>query len=191
VAEGQTPDDSVEEATAALFESIHISLPSDPMDMEAGAVMRAMDDELDGDQSEAASSASTWQQPLPTARSSATSSDEGRKKSKLQRSGGSMLDIELKGVEVEFDAFDQLHSLSSRIGFSASTLEILDNLKTSTWRTFLTAMPPEGSAYRRVRAKIEPLRLHVDQDAQSVMRRLHLSISLLSSFSVFLLTSIS
>ncbi|PWN48294.1 hypothetical protein IE53DRAFT_370745 [Violaceomyces palustris] len=210
LAEGQTPDDSVEAATSNLLDSVHMVLPTDAAEMDPTEMLKAMDDELGGDQSEVGSSSDTgtWQ-PLPTlgrsGGSTGLSGQKRTKKSKLQRSRKSMIDINLKGMEVEFDSCDpeQESLLVSRVAVTAKSFEIIDNVKTSTWRTFLTEMVPEGPSVKkdaaarmlrveirnvrsgeqegdelkkreeevRVRAKISPLRLHVDQDALDFVKK--------------------
>ncbi|KAN0061095.1 autophagy-related protein 2 [Thecaphora frezii] len=204
LAEGQTPDDSVEAATSELLDSVHIALQQDLAEMDPAEMIKAMDEGLVGDHSEtnSISDAGTWQ-PIPGlvggGRAGGASSTDQRKRSKLHRSRRSMIDFNFKGVEAEFDLLDavELH-LSSRIAVTADTFEIIDNIKTSTWHAFLTRMKVKEAAFRRdrdarmvraeilnlraknsgpggeevrVRAKIEPLRLHVDQDALDFLKR--------------------
>ena len=194
--QGQTPDDSVEEATASLLDSVHIPLPDGAMagDMEAGAMMQAMDDEL-GDQSETASSASTWKQFIPGRPEPQLSSQQKRKRSKLMRSKASMIDVELRGISLEYDQYALNDPLASRLLFQSKSMQILDNIKTSTWHTFLTEMAPAHSYLRRnakdmvkvelvqvrpsqsgevetrCRARLLPIRLHVDQDALDFLKK--------------------
>lgn len=220
LAEGQVPDDSVEAATSNLLDSIHISLPQNPHEMDADAMMQAVEDEL-GDHSDVASTADSdasapWQ-ALPTvrrdqhpARSSRTTpsgtSNHNPQHAKLQRSARSLIDLNFRGLEVEFDKADpqQPGHVVSRIAVNARRFEIIDNIKTSTWRTFLTEMQDRNTALRhdaeskmvnveilnvrpqgeamselalaetpevRMRAKISPLRLHVDQDALDFLKK--------------------
>ncbi|CBQ70573.1 related to APG2-required for sporulation [Sporisorium reilianum SRZ2] len=210
LAEGQVPDDSVEAATSSLLDSIHISLPNVPAEMGPDEMMRAVEDEL-GDHSDAASTAdsdgtASWQ-TLPTVRrdrrgsrgeASAASTATDAPHSKLQRSPRSLIDFNFRGLEVEFDKADpsQAGHVVSRIAVNARRFEIIDNIETSTWRTFLTEMQDRNAALRhdaeskmvkveivhvrpapvgesevRMRAKIAPLRLHVDQDALDFLKK--------------------
>ena len=200
LAEGQTPDDSVEAAMSSLMESMHISLPSDPAEMDPAEMIRAVDEGLGAPSSAASSSdAGTWQ-PLPRMGSGSTGEGKGRSLSKLERSRKSMIDFNFSGLEVEFDLLDPIEPhFASRVSVTAETFEIIDNIKTSTWHAFLTRMKVKEAAFRpssearmvrvelltlrpnektghadgevRVRAKIEPLRLHVDQDALDFLKR--------------------
>lgn len=211
LAEGQVPDDSVEAATSNLLDSIHISLPHVPAEMDPEDMMQAVEEEI-GDQDDAASVAeseasSSWQ-ALPTVRrdhsaSRSTAAPAAHSKDhKLHRSLRSLIDFNFRGLEVEFDKSDpsQPSHVVSRIAVNARRFEIIDNIKTSTWRTFLTEMQdrnaaairqnadskmvkieilnvrPQGDALEetpevRLRAKIAPLRLHVDQDALDFLKK--------------------
>ncbi|KAK0531340.1 autophagy- protein 2 [Tilletia horrida] len=206
LSEGQEPDDSVEQAIGSLSESVHLTLPEGADELNATNALEALRQEFGDDlESEAAfrdesaetgSTASTWQ-AMPTAaakaqaRSRMAHSDAVRRRTKLERSAQSMIDININGISVEFDAFDEEEPLSSRLSVDAKKLEIIDNIKTSTWRTFLTELLPEGRTTHRdanarmlrllvenertaareqgyeakMRLKVAPLRLHVDQDA--------------------------
>ncbi|CDR87668.1 related to APG2-required for sporulation [Sporisorium scitamineum] len=217
LAEGQVPDDSVEAATSNLLDSIHISLPNLPAEMGPDEMMRAVEDEL-GDHSDATSTAdsdasASWQ-TLPTVRrdqrgshgeATAASTATDSQHSKLQRSQRSLIDFNFRGLEVEFDKAEpsQAGHVVSRIAVNARRFEIIDNIETSTWRTFLTEMQDRNAALRhdaeskmvkveilhvrpaggaiedvsaaenevRMRAKIAPLRLHVDQDALDFLKK--------------------
>jgi autophagy-related protein 2 len=192
--QGQTPDDSVEEATASLLDSIHIPLPRGQADMEAAEMLQAMEDEL-GDQSETASSASTWKQFIPGRSGPVVSQRQKRKRSKLMRSKKSLIDIELRGIVLEYDSYSPKETLASRILLHSKSLQILDNIKTSTWHTFLTQMAPENlmlprnakeivkielvnvrptpeaDVEVRCRARLSPVRLHIDQDALDFLKK--------------------
>ncbi|KAJ1032669.1 hypothetical protein NDA16_000692 [Ustilago loliicola] len=218
LAESQVPDDSVEAATSNLLDSIHISLPHNPHEMDAEAMMQAVEEEL-GEHSDAASMAdsdatASWQ-ALPTVRHDQHAARSGKttpsgtsntQHAKLRRSARSLIDFNFRGLEVEFDKADpqQPGHVVSRIAVNARRFEIIDNIKTSTWRTFLTEMLDRNTALRhdaeskmvkveilnvrpqgdslsdaslletpevRMRAKISPLRLHVDQDALDFLKK--------------------
>lgn len=187
--QGQQPDDSVEEATASLMESIHLPVPLG-METDAAGMMQLMDDEL-GDQSETASSASTWKQFVPTHRTNrGSATPQMPKRSKLARSRHSMIDIELSGIKVDFNKFVRGSPVASRTMLRVKTIRILDNIKTSTWQTFLTSMASDHTPLPqysrdmlkveiddldadevRCKAKLTPLRLHVDQDALDFLKK--------------------
>lgn len=198
--QGQVPDDSVEEAAAPLLDSIHLPLPHGKaaVEMEAGELMKIVDDELDN-RSESASSTSTWKQFVPgRVSSSGSSTPTSRKRSKMARSKDSLIDIELKGIRIDHQLYRSTGDLSSRTGVQISKVRILDNVPTSTWQTFLTSLATESRDIRssskpkdmarfeilnvhpttegdatevRCKARISPLRLHVDQDALDFLKK--------------------
>ncbi|KAE8266650.1 hypothetical protein A4X09_0g5691 [Tilletia walkeri] len=207
LSEGQQPDDSVEQAMESLSESVHLTLPDGEDELNATNALETLREEFGDDlESEAVdrddaaeteSTTSTWQ-AMPTAKSRSRMPQGGSstKRTKLERSVQSMIDINLKGISADFDAYDDDEPLTSRLSVSAKKLEIIDNIKTSTWKTFLTELLPEGRTTHRdanakmlrvllenertdarelgyeakLRLKIAPLRLHVDQDALDFLK---------------------
>ncbi|ETS60986.1 hypothetical protein PaG_04917 [Moesziomyces aphidis] len=215
LADGQVPDDSVEAATSNLLDSVHISLPQLPSQMAPDEMMQAVRDEL-GDHSDSDDDDSASWQTLPAPRSGqsslrpsarpTTATPGSGRHAKLQRSARSLIDFNFRGLEVEFDQADpsQPSHIASRIAVAARRFEIIDNIRTSTWQTFLTEMRDQNSAMHRdaagkmvrvellnvrpqggasadgsafetpevrMRAKIAPLRLHVDQDALDFLKK--------------------
>lgn len=137
LATGQTPDETVEETHAVLFNSVYIGLPPEADELEPAALIVAIDDELNEDIETA--SQSSWQtfnqphQPKPRTTSG------GRTKS-LARSRGPQVEFCLHGLRAEFDQFIPDESLASRVLATVHQLEILDHIKTSTWKKFLTEL---------------------------------------------------
>ncbi|KAG9015437.1 autophagy- protein 2 [Tulasnella sp. JGI-2019a] len=203
LASGQAPDHSVEETHAWLFNSVHIGLTEVDEDMEPAAIIAAIDKELD-DELETASQ-SSWQtlNPPPSdiktavsPKSAADHSSRGRKK-RLTRSKHSRIDVCLYGLQAEVDNFrPHDRDLVSRVLVDIKDLEILDHIKTSTWKKFLSEMKSDskgniretGSNMARVelrmvrpsrtldneearlKIKVLPIRLHVDQDALDFLK---------------------
>ncbi len=149
LADGQVPDDSVEAATSNLLDSVHISLPQLPSQMAPDEMMQAVRDEL-GDHSDSDDDDSASWQTLPAPRSGqsslrpsarpTTATPGSGRHAKLQRSARSLIDFNFRGLEVEFDQADpsQPSHIASRIAVAARRFEIIDNIRTSTWQTFLT-----------------------------------------------------
>ncbi|CEH15139.1 Cytoplasm to vacuole targeting protein [Ceraceosorus bombacis] len=206
--EGQTPDDSVEDAAGSLFDSILLA-PSAPLhELDADAAIQTLDDQVD-DRLETSFDTSAWEAfPAAKGADGAKSGNSAKPRGKLKRSRHSMIDIEVRGIEAEYDAYGHRSPLASRLAVNARMLQILDNIKTSTWNTFLTKMQIKTEAHRehadsrmlrlevrnvrsleggfkapeqeaprstkeeaRVRAKLAPLRLHVDQDALDFFKK--------------------
>ncbi|KAF8516917.1 hypothetical protein BU17DRAFT_50360 [Hysterangium stoloniferum] len=196
LASGQTPDDSIERTSAVLFNSVSIGLPDDPEDLEPIALMAAIDRELNEDDSNDEASQSSWQsfKPQSQQHTRQTARFRGRK---LDRSKGSQIDFRFFGIQVDMDRFQPTDDLVSRSLIAIRDVEILDHIKTSTWKKFLTELrtdfrgnqretdsnmvrielrmvrpvPKLPSEEGRLRAKILPIKLHVDQDALDFMKK--------------------
>lgn len=207
LASGQKADESIENATSSvLFNSIYIGLEQKGEmglstmgmgKMDEKALMAAIDEELDGMETE---SGSSWQ-TLPAGVGAGPSAvHQAHKKTRLKgkrlvRSKKAQIEITLSGIKTDVDLYPTEESTSSRVHFTAKEMEILDHIKTSTWKKFLTEMKAdnrgniretdadmlrielvgvrlkEDEEELRLRAKILPLRLHVDQDALDFLKR--------------------
>ncbi|KAG2356196.1 hypothetical protein BDR07DRAFT_1492224 [Suillus spraguei] len=197
IATGQTQDPSVEETSTMLFNSIHIGLDQDFDSLDPTALVAAIDDELEDAETESHSSWQTFppaspgqQQRIPSARI------HGRR---LTRSKGPSIEIKLIGLDAQVDNYRHRlkDALVSRTLVVIKDAEILDHVKTSTWRKFLTELrsdsrgniretdssmvrvelktvrpsPSHPSEETRLRAKLLPLRLYVDQDALDFLKK--------------------
>ncbi|KAG1878016.1 hypothetical protein DFJ58DRAFT_753708 [Suillus subalutaceus] len=197
IATGQTQDPSVEETSTMLFNSIHIGLDQDFDSLDPTALVAAIDDELENAETESHSSWQTLppaspgqQQRMPSTRI------HGRR---LTRSKGPSIEIKLIGLDAEVDSYRHRlkDALVSKTLVVIKNAEILDHVKTSTWRKFLTELrsdsrgniretdssmvrvelktvqpsPSHPSEETRLRAKLLPLRLYVDQDALDFLKK--------------------
>ncbi|OBZ75363.1 Autophagy-related protein 2 [Grifola frondosa] len=198
VASGQTPDPSVEETNALLFNSVYIGLEHNVDELEPGALIAAIDEELNEEVE--TSTQSSWQSlaPQPTSPPGRTSSGRSRpRRRRLHRSKGPSIEFRLLGVDAEVDTYVPDAALVSRTLATVKDVEILDHIKSSTWKKFLTALrsdsrgnvresdsnmvrvelrsvrpvPGHPSEEARLRAKLLPLRLHVDQDALDFLKK--------------------
>ncbi|KAI0709250.1 hypothetical protein C8Q76DRAFT_654887 [Earliella scabrosa] len=198
VANGQTPDPSVEETNALLFNSVYIGLEHNVDELEPGALIAAIDEELNEEFE--TNTQSSWQslKPQPLASPGRSNSNmSSRHRRRLHRSKGPSIEIRLIHVDAEVDQYRPEAALVSRVFATVKDLEILDHIKTSTWRKFLTSLradsrgnvretdsnmvrvelrmlhpvPGHPSQEARLRAKILPLRLHVDQDALDFLKQ--------------------
>ncbi|KAF9464765.1 hypothetical protein BDZ94DRAFT_466688 [Collybia nuda] len=195
VANGQAQDPITEDTSALLFNSLYIGLDQDIDEMEPGALLAAIDNELKDDIDMA--SQSSWQSlksPVigkPRQRSTRV---HGKR---LIRSKGPSMEFCLSGLQAEVDQYRPNEPMVSRVLVTVNNLEILDHIKTSTWKKFLTDLrsdshgniretdsnmirvelctirpvPDHPSEEARLRAKILPLRLYVDQDAVDFLKK--------------------
>ncbi|VDB83052.1 unnamed protein product [Peniophora sp. CBMAI 1063] len=129
---------------------------------------------------------------LPTAQTAKSS--KGRR---LTRATTPSVEFKVQGANIEHDRYADAEDLASRVFATIKELEIYDHCKTSTWRKFLSALrldsrgniretgssmvrvevqnirPVRGNETEevRLRAKLLPLRLHVDQDALDFLKK--------------------
>ncbi|KZT56758.1 hypothetical protein CALCODRAFT_517970 [Calocera cornea HHB12733] len=191
LATGQTPDESMEEASATLFNSVYIGLPPEADDLDAEALMAAIDQELNDDDETASQASSSWSS-FPKGSSPRLRPRSSRAKGRrLTRSHGARIQFCASGLAMEFDQMGSRDALASRMLMTARNFEILDHIKTSTWKKFLTDMhtdlrgnvreagadmvrvelrsvrpkPDEPTEEARLKAKLLPLKLNIDQDA--------------------------
>ena len=142
VASGQTPDPSVEETNTLLLNSVYIGLEHNVDELEPGALIAAIDEELNEDLDTA--SQSSWQSLKPqTVHNSPGrgSAGQGRtRRKRMTRSKGPSIEFRFIGLNAEVDIYIPAADLVSRTLVTIEDVEILDHIKTSTWKKFLTSL---------------------------------------------------
>jgi autophagy-related protein 2 len=139
VASGQTQDPDIEEETSALlFNSVYIGLEQDVEGLEPAALVAAIDEELNDDLESA--SQSSWQSLKPSLGGKLRGRSTRLHAKRLTRSRVPSIEFCLTGVDAEVDRYRQEQSLVSRTFAVVKDLEILDHIKTSTWKKFLTEL---------------------------------------------------
>ncbi|TEB36380.1 hypothetical protein FA13DRAFT_1683755 [Coprinellus micaceus] len=198
VASGQTQEPISDDTSALLFNSVYIGLNEDVDVNEPDALIAAIDDELRDDfETGTQSSWQTVQQPGSSATAAARGPGVRVHGKKLTRSRGPSMEFRLSGLNAEVNNYGENSVVVSRTFATVRDLEILDHIKTSTWKKFLTALrsdskgniretganmvrielhsvrPSLGSTSEeaRLRAKLLPLRLYVDQDAVDFLKK--------------------
>ena len=126
---------------------------------------------------------------------SASGRPKPRRRLKLERSRYHKISFELKGVSVDLDVFPPGDSeLQSAVDVRLKQFEIFDNVPTSTWKKFLTqqhngdiqelskpmvhiqllnrkTIQEREATDLMIHVAVQPLRLHVDQDALDFITR--------------------
>ncbi|GAA6061503.1 hypothetical protein JCM10212_000207 [Sporobolomyces blumeae] len=228
LATGQTPDATAENASVLMFGSHQLGLPPGSNELNSKELLAAINEELDqaGQDDDAVSTTSSWQTfpagqgPASTAgtRRSPAAAVVGKARKKLTRSKTYAIEINARGLNAHFDGYSTSSSrssptsssslprgaapaspqLASKITVDVASFDIIDNIKTSTWRKFLTELRPSdggivrasGAPMARVdlttvkpvakvnsaqeeinlKVKISPLRLYIDQDALDFLK---------------------
>jgi autophagy-related protein 2 len=142
LASGETQTPEVDQTSALLFNSVYIGLDENAEYMEREELMAAIDGKLAEDFETA--SQSSWQS-LPVAPSQPVAPKLTRipsvsRNKRLTRSRGPSIEFKLSGVDAEIDQYLPKESIASRTLVTVRDFEILDHIKTSTWRAFLTEM---------------------------------------------------
>lgn len=137
VANGQTQDPSVEDTSALLFNSVYIGLEQDMDELEPGALIAAIDEELNEVENE---SQSSWQSLRPPTAGKPQMRSTRVQGKRLSRSRGPSIEFKLSGLDAEVDNYRPEEAFVSRTFATVRDLEILDHIKTSTWQKFLTEL---------------------------------------------------
>lgn len=182
LASGQKADESIENATSSiLFNSVYIGLEQKAEmglsrmgmgKMDEKALIAAIDEELDEMET---GSTSSWQ-TLPAGVGAGPSAvHQAHKKTRLKgkrltRSKKPQIEINLLGIKADVDLYPIEEPTSSRVHFTAKEMEILDHIKTSTWKKFLTEMKADSRGNIRetdadmLRIELVGVRLREDEE---------------------------
>ena len=148
LASGQKADESMgrenQKTSSLLYNSVYIGLPERP-DLTSDELIAAIDDELDDLNAETASQ-SSWQSfPDAPDRPRRTGSHRTRLRGKrLTRSKRAQVEISLSNIRADIDLFEPGEDITTRCECRVQTFEILDHIKTSTWKKFLGEMKIDG-----------------------------------------------
>jgi autophagy-related protein 2 len=142
LANGQTPEPGSDETSALLFNSIYVGLEDNMEGLDTGALIAAIDQELE-DEYEVASQ-SSWQTLVPAssvkpAEAIETAGSRSKRRS-LKRSRNASIEFRLTGLAVSFDQYRPTEPFASRLLCTVQDMQILDHIKTSTWKMFLTEL---------------------------------------------------
>jgi autophagy-related protein 2 len=138
VASGQTYDPSIDLTNTLLFNSIHVGLDEDVDEMAADALIAAIDEQLVEDNDTV--SVSSWQSLQPASSGRPNVPPPRLRGRRLTRSRHPSIEFHLSGVFTEAVQFAPNDENVSRTFVTVKDVEILDHVKTSTWRKFLTTL---------------------------------------------------
>jgi len=143
VATGQMQDSTIEDTSALLFNSVHIGLDQDD-DMlgEPAALIAAIDEELKDDLETA--SQSSWQSLRPSSSNKPRGVSLRVHGRRLTRPKGPSMEFCFQGLQLDYDKYQEDEPLVSRTLVTVRDVEILDHIKTSTWKKFLTELKSDS-----------------------------------------------
>jgi len=144
ISTGEAPHEEIEDAHTTLFNSVYIGLPPEAEDLEGDALLAAIDEQLEG--TDETASQGSWQTldklHIPSTITGTVSRQQEAKAPapRLARSKRPSIQFCFYGIAAEYDIYPADAEIASRLLFTAKDVEILDHIKTSTWRKFLSQM---------------------------------------------------
>lgn len=154
VASGQTSDESIEQAGVTLFNSVYVGPSQYLGGLDSSGFLGAAGDDDDllqdfGDDTSQGSSAFLPVMGRPDragtpVSASSRPSRSAKKARKLTRSKHSRIEVSLAGIRAELTTHPVGSETASRVRITVRDLEVLDHIKTSTWKKFLTEMKSDS-----------------------------------------------
>lgn len=188
------PEDEESTIGDCMFNSVYITIPNNIT--EAPDIRRGINRQIDDMVSESESvPASGISRPTAYSAGGRPIRHTHRRRLKLERSRYHKISFELKGVSVDLDVLPPgSGEMQSSIEVGLKQFEIYDNVPTSTWKKFLTekhvkgtqeiarpmvhiellnrkTIPEREATELLIHVAVQPLRLHVDQDALDFITR--------------------
>ncbi|EKD04067.1 hypothetical protein A1Q2_01542 [Trichosporon asahii var. asahii CBS 8904] len=179
LASGQKPDASIDQASSVLFNSVYIGLDQNRDDLDSTQLLAAIDEELEdlGGENWSESSWQTFPEAagLPSPQSPQTAKRRVRLHGKrLTRSKRPQIEFSLRGLRADVDMYGKDDATSSRLHLTAQSFDILDHIKTSTWKKFLTEMKSDSRGNVRetdadmVRVEVITVRPHLPSPDEEI-----------------------
>lgn len=72
-----------------------------------------------------------------------------QRRSRFKRSSSSKIEFRVERLGIEFDMFPDIEQIASRLLVTVRDFEIIDNVRTSLWRKFLSHMRPDSDTSPR------------------------------------------
>jgi autophagy-related protein 2 len=188
------PEDEESTIGDCMFNSVYITIPSNLT--ETPDIRRGINRQIDDLVSESESvPGSGMSRPTHYSSGGRPIHAPNRRRLKLERSRYHKISFEVKGASVDMDVFPpDSGELQSSVDVRLKQFEIFDNVPTSTWKKFLTQQHAAGTqelarpmvhiqllSQKTVQERdatdlmihvaVQPLRLHVDQDALDFITR--------------------
>ena len=149
LASGQKASEPIQNSRSILFNSVYIGLDEQREDLDSSALLAAIDEELDELATADTASQSSWQTDFPPGQGVKPRAKDKSHRTRLRgkrltRSKKPQMEIDLQRINLDLDIYGDDEPTASRVGISVGSMEILDHIKTSTWKKFLTEMKSDA-----------------------------------------------
>lgn len=139
ISSGNVPPQELRRTNVELFNSVHIGIRDDDEYQDDDQLLAAIDNELADLDSETASHATF--RPHSSARSNASSPKAASAvKVKLRRSRRPQMEISLRDTAFRYIIDHPEADVVGSLKLTMQRAEIIDHIKSSTWKTFMTEM---------------------------------------------------
>lgn len=144
ISSGNVPPSELRRTNVELFNSVHIGIRDEEDYEDDDQLLAAIDDELADLDSETASH--TTFRPPGTARSNGSSPKSGSAaKRKLRRSRRPQMEISLSDIAFSYTEDAPDADIIGSLKLTLQRTEIIDHIKSSTWKKFMTEMHVNGA----------------------------------------------
>lgn len=144
ISSGNVPPPELRRTNVELFNSVHIGIRDEEDYEDDDQLLAAIENELADLDSETASH--TTFKPHGSARSNGSSPKTGSAtKVKLRRSRRPQMEFSLRDVAICYSVDDPAADITGSLKMSMQRTEIIDHIKSSTWKKFMTEMHANGA----------------------------------------------
>jgi autophagy-related protein 2 len=144
ISSGTVPPPELRRTNIELFNSVHIGIRDEDEYEDDEQLLAAIDDELADLESETASY--TTFKPHGSARSSGSPPKPGSAaKTKLRRSRRPQMEISLRDIAFQYSVDIPEADFTGSLKMTIQRTEIIDHIKSSTWKKFMTEMNTNGA----------------------------------------------
>lgn len=139
ISSGNAPPPELRRTHVELFNSIHIGIQDDDDYQDHDQLLAAINDELADLDSETASNTTYKTQPVGRVDGGPSRHIKGRQR-KLSRSRRPQMEISTRDIAFRYTVHNPDADVVGSLKLTLQKAEIIDHIKSSTWKTFMTAM---------------------------------------------------
>jgi hypothetical protein len=144
ISSGNAPPPELRRTNVELFNSIHIGIPDEDDFPDDEQLLAAIESELADLDSETASH-TTFQANMPLRSNNGVARAGQAGKKKLRRSRRPQMEFSLLDMAFRYTEEEPGGDVAGSLKLTMERAEIIDHIKTSTWKTFMTEMKKNGT----------------------------------------------